>query len=274
MTDASLPAGRFTEGEFRVGHVLSRAWSVFSGNFLKFSVVAGIAVLPSLLIPQPSVANVGNPFVNMPLILTALFLMVGLTMVSQAIMFYAAFQDMRRKPVNLTDGLKVGLSRFFPLLGVGVVVVLAILGLLILAAVLFLVPGLKYGSPLIFVPVVMLFLMWSMGTPACVVERLGPFRSLGRSRELTKGHRWKILGLFLATMIPGVIIGAIVGAAMGVMLVFGQAGGVGAAAVQTISLIWNAIWTAFFAIVIAVAYHDLRVAKEGVDTDQIAAVFE
>jgi hypothetical protein len=147
-------------------------------------------------------------------------------------------------------------------------------GLLILAGVLSLVPGVKYASPLIFVPVVMLFLMWSMGSPACVVERLGPFRSLGRSRELTKGHRWKILGLFLATVIPGVIIGAIVGGLMGVILVLGQVGSFGTAAIQIISLIWNAIWTAFFAIVIVVAYHDLRVAKEGVDTDQIAAVFE
>jgi hypothetical protein len=32
--------------------------------------------------------------------------------------------------------------------------------------------------------------------------------------------------------------------------------------------------TAFNAIVIVVTYHDLRVAKEGVDTEQIAAVFE
>jgi hypothetical protein len=39
-------------------------------------------------------------------------------------------------------------------------------------------------------------------------------------------------------------------------------------------LIWNALWAAFFAVVNVVAYHDLRVAKEGVDTAQIAAVFE
>ena len=115
---------------------------------------------------------------------------------------------------------------------------------------------------------------WSMGTPVCVVERLGPFRSLGRSRELTKGHRWNILGLFFLTMIPAVIIGAIVGAALGVILVLGPVGGFGPAVTQTIGLIWNAIWTAFFAVIIVVTYHDLRVAKEGIDTEQIAAVFE
>jgi hypothetical protein len=43
---------------------------------------------------------------------------------------------------------------------------------------------------------------------------------------------------------------------------------------QAVSLIWTAIWTAFYAILVAVAYHDLRVAKEGADTEQIAAVFE
>src|ERR1700681_3360633 len=32
MTDASLPAGRFSEGDLHVGDVLSRAWGVFSGN--------------------------------------------------------------------------------------------------------------------------------------------------------------------------------------------------------------------------------------------------
>ncbi len=43
---------------------------------------------------------------------------------------------------------------------------------------------------------------------------------------------------------------------------------------QLVNLIWSAIWTAFYAIVIVVTYHDLRVAKEGIDTEQIAAVFE
>jgi hypothetical protein len=43
---------------------------------------------------------------------------------------------------------------------------------------------------------------------------------------------------------------------------------------QIVNLVWGAIWSAFLAILIVVTYHDLRVAKEGVDTDQIAAVFE
>jgi hypothetical protein len=43
---------------------------------------------------------------------------------------------------------------------------------------------------------------------------------------------------------------------------------------QVADLIWTAVWTVFYAILVAVVYHDRRVAKEGVDTEQIAAVFE
>jgi hypothetical protein len=40
------------------------------------------------------------------------------------------------------------------------------------------------------------------------------------------------------------------------------------------TLAWNGVWGAFYAIFGVVTYHDLRVAKEGVDVHQIAAVFD
>jgi hypothetical protein len=208
------------------------------------------------------------------MLLVAFPLMILLTMLSQAILFYGAFQDMRRRPVSLADGLKVGLGRFLPLVGMIVVFGLAVSALfLVLVVVISLVPVLAYASPLIAIPVMMLLLMWSMGTPVCVVERLGPFRSLGRSRDLTKGHRWRILGLLLVTLIAAMVVAALVGAAVGIVGAFSSVSFVDAAARVT-ALVWNAIWTAYFAVVVVVTYHDLRVAKEGVDTEQIAAVFE
>jgi uncharacterized membrane protein len=50
---------------------------------------------------------------------------------------------------------------------------------------------------LLIVPGLILYTMWFVGFPACVVERLGPWTSLRRSRELTKGYRWKVLALAL-----------------------------------------------------------------------------
>jgi hypothetical protein len=99
---------------------------------------------------------------------------------------------------------------------------------------------------------------------------------------LTKGHRWKIFGLILVVVLPALIVTAVVAGVMaklglGSRLQIGVFVNSSAANItwaQVVGLIWTAIWTAFFAILGVVSYHDLRVAKEGVDTEQIAAVFE
>jgi hypothetical protein len=263
MTDASLPAGRFAPGEFRLGHVFSQTWTVFSRNFFTFVLVTAIASLPKLLMPQPAPgAPPEAAFQNLGLTAFLLLLLLVLGTLSQAVVLYGAFQVMRGRPVDLAESASIGLRRFFPIVGLAIIVVVA----LFLATLLLIVPG------------VILYLMWFVATPVCVVEQLGPFASLGRSRELTRGHRWKLLGMVLLLFIPALIIGAIIGAIM-----FALVGAVGVATLsvamtttvaQIASLIWSAIWTAFLAILVVVTYHDLRVTKEGIDTDQIAAVFE
>jgi hypothetical protein len=37
---------------------------------------------------------------------------------------------------------------------------------------------------------------------------------------------------------------------------------------------WTAIWTAFTATTTVVTYHELRMAKEGIDIEQITGVFD
>jgi hypothetical protein len=264
MTDASLPASRFTQGEFRVGRVFSRAWWVFSRNFLTFMLVTGVASLPGLLMPQAAPADPANPFQNLGIVIPLAFLMIVLGTLSQAIVLYGAFQVMRGRPIDLAESARIGLRRILPI----VVLAISVVVLATLASLFFLVPG------------IILYMMWFVATPVCVVEQLGPFRSMGRSRELTKGHRWKLFGLTLAIVIPALIIGAIVVAV--VLAIVGTGGLLALATTMTslgligklANLIWSAVWTAFYAIVIVVTYHDLRVAKEGVDTEQIAAVFE
>ncbi|HWF95738.1 MAG TPA: hypothetical protein VG291_12345 [Xanthobacteraceae bacterium] len=262
MTDASLPAGRFSEGEFRVGHVFSRAWSVFSGNILTFMVVTGIASLPPLLIPKPVPGAPVAPYGNLGMTFLAFFLMIVLGTLSQAIVLYGAFQDMRGRPVSLADCFRVGLHRFFPIIGLAIAMGVGVM----LASIFLIFPGF------------ILYMMWFVATPVCVVEQLGPFRSLGRSRELTKGHRWKIFGLSLLILVPALIVGTIIVAVMAFLLgtgsLLGLPGAFASPLGQLVNLIWSAAWGAFYAVLIVVTYHDLRVAKEGIDTDQIAAVFE
>ena len=256
----SLPADRFTQSDFRVGNVFSRAWWVFSRNFFTFTLVTAFASVPSLLMPRSTPGVPANPFENLGIVSVLLLLLIVLGTLSQAVVLYGAFQVMRGRPVDLAESARIGLRRFFSIVGLAIVVSL----LIALASALLLFPG------------VMLYTMWFVATPVCVVERLGPFASMGRSRELTKGHRWKLFGMLLLLLIPALIIGAIIGviavAATGSFLTLASA--MATTVGQIVNLAWNAVWTAFFAILIVVTYHDLRVAKEGVDTDQIAAVFE
>jgi len=256
----SLPADRFTQSDFRVGNVFSRAWWVFSRNFFTFTLVTAFASVPSLLMPRSTPGVPANPFENLGIVSVLLLLLIVLGTLSQAVVLYGAFQVMRGRPVDLAESARIGLRRFFSIVGLAIVVSL----LIALASALLLFPG------------VMLYTMWFVATPVCVVEQLGPFASMSCSRELTKGHRWKIFGMLLLLLIPALVVGAIVGAAAiavtGGFLTLANA--LATTVGQIVNLAWNAVWTAFFAILIVVAYHDLRVAKEGVDTDQISAVFK
>jgi hypothetical protein len=176
-------------------------------------------------------------------------LLMVLSMFSSAIILHGTFQDMRNRPVNLFESLKVAFRRFFPLILLALVeTVLLMLGLILLV-----VPG------------IMLYTMWLVGVAACVVERTGPWRSLRRSQELTKGHRWKLFGLLLL-----IILISLVGGLLQFVL--------NATAGPTVATIGNTIWgafgSAFSSIVLAVTYYELRVAKEGIDIEQIASVFD
>jgi hypothetical protein len=253
MTDTSLPA-RFTESEFRVGRVLNRTSSVLSRNFLIFFVVTAVAHLPALLLFKAGNMS-ANPTgtelaVAMIMLFGGLALMVVLSTLSQAIVLYGAFQNMRGREVSLNESLQVGLRRFFPIIGLAIW--MTFLGMLAALALIF--------------PAFILFTMWFVATPVCVVEQLGPSASMRRSRELTKGHRWKIFGLFFLLIIISAVASQTISAA------FTAIGGTPLALVGDV--IWNGVWGAFYAISVVVTYHDLRTAKEGIDIDQIAAVFD
>ena len=116
-----LPA-RFAEGDFRVGQVFSRAWSVFSGNFATFMLVTGIAGLPSLLIQQAAPDTLGNTYADVGMAVFAAIVTLVLWTLSQAIVLYGAFQVMRGRPIDLAGAVRIGLRRVFPVLGLAIAV--------------------------------------------------------------------------------------------------------------------------------------------------------
>ncbi len=245
MSERSFAAASFVAGEFRIGRIFGRSMTILLQNFLPFVLLTGLATSPNLLL------RLGTAGGNHPISAgVAIILQVILGMLSQGFVLFGAFQSMLGRPVRAGKSLRVALARFFPIIGVSICVGFAV----VIGFVLLIVPG--------FILITILF----VAVPACVVDRLGPFQSMARSADLTKGHRWKIFGIFLLLVLVGLIATALV------TVVLLAAGGRSVAAAG--SWVWQAVFGAFSAILYVVIYHDLRVAKEGVDTDQIAAVFE
>jgi hypothetical protein len=289
MTNAAMSTP-FAEGDFRVGRVISQSASVLTGNFPALFLVGVIAYLPiqlsglwftsltqggaqpGTLPPGVSPAQIGIAA------FLFLFVMVVFSLFTQAVILHAAFQKMRNQPANIFESLKVGFRRFFPLLLLGLVMgilmVLVFAALSIAAGVVVVISGNTFYTiaatvlavVLGFVTVAILYTMWFVAVATCVVERRGPFAAMGRSRQLTKGYRWRIFGLllllFAVSIIISVLIELVLRPAAGTILTF------------LVALFWTAIWGAYYAVTVAVSYHDLRVAKEGVDIEQIVAVFD
>ena len=245
-------------GGFRIGDVFSRGWAVLTGNLVFFIGVTLLVYLVTILTVVVvfglayATGQVGSAAFGVALFISAFavfFVIIAVNMVGEAAILYGAFQYLRGQPVRIGESLRAALSRVFPLLGLTILLGLAVsLGLILLV-----VPGL------------ILITMWAVVVPICVVERLGPTASMSRSSMLTKGHRWKIFGIVvLLALLNGI------GSNL-VQLVLSPAGSV-------VSLIGGGIATAFLTAyghcVIIMTYHDLRVAKEGVDTEQIASVFD
>lgn len=118
------------------------------------------------------------------------------------------------------------------------------------------------GFLVLVVPGIMLFLRWSVAVPALVVEKAGILGSLGRSRDLTDGHRWSILGFLLVVTIVNLVVFG--GASLVIGLLGAAVGGIGGQAVSILSgLVMNAGFAALGAAATAALYFELRRAGEG-----------
>ncbi len=247
MASAGMAAGM--PDEFRVGNVLNRAMGVLSRHFVFFFLVAIVGLIPSIVLALSTANGRPVPSTTAAMVLVAVFANLILLPITQTVSYHAAFQDMLGRAIRPGDSLALAIRRFFPVLGA-----LICLGLAI-----------GFGFILLVVPGIILALMFAISIPACVVERLGPIASLRRSAGLTKGSRWKILGVALLLLVL-----SLVGAALNYMFKFGFGLELG----SLIGFVIQAVIGAFYSVVGVVMYHDLRVAKEGVGTDRIAAVFD
>jgi hypothetical protein len=177
---------------------------------------------------------------------------------------------------RLRDALALGLSKIVPLtavgLGKGIVVGLIMLVVGVIAA--FLSPFAK-GSGLGVVLLVVLACVgvwfaifvacgYGVTTPVVVLEDLGSsFDAFGRSWELTRGFKLKVLGLavvafLLCNFLPSQVLQAIANVVMRTAPVAGIA-------LSVLAVVLPLILAPVFAAVVTLMYYDLRVRREAFD---------
>ncbi len=137
--------------------------------------------------------------------------------------------------------------------------------------------GVGLGWILIVVPGVMLMTIWSVVLPALVNENAGVFGSFSRSRELTRGSRWSIFGMLLVALVvmyvPAVLFGGAVG--MGALTSMSEQGLAGAFGIGTlvVGVIYGFAVTLFINALLVSLYTELRLIKEGGETEGLTEVF-
>ena len=183
-----------------IGRVLGRAFGTIGGNP---ATTIGIAFLFGAL-PQTLVRLILIPLranaTGQANVLAGLAITFGSALLALA--FYAIVQgSLVRATVDHDEGRRAGLGESM-MAGLSVAVPLILMAIISGIAMMF-------GMVLLVVPGIILYLMWSVASSALVDERLGVFGALARSRFLTKGYRWRILGFVLLLFVVTAIVSSI-----------------------------------------------------------------
>ena len=108
--------------------------------------------------------------------------------------------------------------------------------------------------------------MLSVAVPACADDTPNPFAAMGRSAELTKGNRWRLFGIHIIYIIVLIVFSLLQQGAL--------AASVSRQTMMLLSFPLGVALSSWSAVLSATMYSALRVAKEGVEGDHIATVFD
>ena len=246
-------------GSFDLGRVIQRTFTSIGRNWrVYFGAAALLVGIPSLImswgqtnvIATPSVATAASIFIGLVLYLIGFFLLQGMVL-------KAAINGFNGKPTPFGRAFDTAISKVLPLIGLAILTTLALL----------------VGFLLFIVPMIFLCVIWSVTAPSLVVEQRGVFESFTRSAELTRGHRWSVLGLLAIYVAMSWIIN-LVGGGIGLALGGFGASGINAAPIMIVNTVINIITAVGASVGAASLYYELRTAKEGVSADALAAVFD
>lgn len=247
------------DGDLGFERVFGGAFAAIRRNWL----ASGLLALPLVLAPKAALAITTRPTSGIEGLfvpnsgsglLSAVAMLLDLLF--SAAVIRATFVDATTGEADIPDALAYSLRSLLPLIGIALLSWLA----MIVGLILLIVPGAIF------------FCMFAVAVPAFLAERSGVMASLDRSAALTKGHRWKVFGIFLLFWVAGALASGLADAAVR----FGLPGviGDGDQEARLLGAVLETIGSIFTATLSASLYLELRTLKEGGSHETLSRIFE
>lgn len=236
-----------------IGRVIERGFRTISRNFLPFLGLSLLLVaLPGAVLQTLIGAEAPPDFYAQPQYWLSFLVSLLTGYLVQASLVRSAILDLNGRPPEIGRSLIVALTLLLPMIGLTIVSSFLI----------------GFGFLLLIVPGIILYIMFIVAVPCLVEERGGVFRSMSRSRELTRGSRLAIFMLLVIFLFVYGLIYGMAGFAMGLTSVNEL---VSAIVVTTIAA---TLTTLLGATMLASLYVELRTVKEGATAEGLANIFE
>lgn len=249
--------------DFQIGRVVSRTFNVLASNAPVFLGAAALLTFPILLLsflsggyPTPGAAATALHGGMLTVAAVLIFSFVGGVLL-QAVLMQATVTYLNREKPALGKCLATAFGLFFPLVGLTILFSL----------------GLGLGIILLVIPGVMLLTAWVVVVPVRVSEDVTVADAFGRSRALTKGHRWKIFALLLIYLVLATLLELAMYPLVGATILHPTTAALSPIAI-TLGWVVRVVAAAISATGTAVLYYELRTVKEGISPQDLAATFD
>ena len=250
------------ETKIDIGRVIQRGFQTLGRQAGVLAVLALLltavpAIVMGLVLGRTLAAATTNSSASLAMVMSPGYwatILVGVicSALLQGSVVRASILDLRGERVDITSNLVEALKLLLPLIGLSILTSV-IVGI---------------GLVLLVVPGIIAILVLVVSVPVLMSERLGVVGSMSRSRELTKGSRGRIFLLLLIFCVIYIAVAMVTAFVLTPMMLTGSII-VGLVAQSVISAIVNLLG----AVMVASLYVELRMVKEGVSEQGLAAIF-
>jgi hypothetical protein len=247
---------------FSLGRVLGTGFRVWLRNLVPFLLITTIIYAPFLIWALSIVhgdATIQTRSADLERLASASVVLVPLLniLVSSGLV-YGVVMELKGEHASLFRCLGTGLARFFPVLGVALLTMLAVAG----------------GLIFLIVPGLIVLCMLYVSTEVAVLERPGLIGALSRSRELTAGHRWEIFAILFLLGFMNFVLSKVIETLMLNTQLSATTFHEFVRRYVYIDLGRAVLMGSLSAVMASSAYYHLRLEKEGTSADELSRVFE